>query len=260
MRKSLSVLIVLTMLLGVFTACKKEIEQVTLEDIRNRGEIIIGVKTDVPYFSYYDEVNGTYSGYEIEIARLIAEDLFGSAEKVTFFPVTAKTRTVHIEHGDIDLAIASFSVNEERQAQVNFSPGYYQDYAGLLTRNDSDIHGLADLNGKSIGVVQNSSAGNAINEAAKNLGITVRIVTYATYDDVLSAVIARRCDAFCTDRAILKGYINAETILTPDRFAPQNYAVATKKENIELAAYIDGLIEKWSNDGTLEALKEKYGI
>jgi putative glutamine transport system substrate-binding protein len=260
MRKIISVLLVISAMFALLTACEKKIEPLTVQDIKNRGEILIGVKTDVPYFSYYDEVKGDYTGYEIEIAQMIAEDILGSRDKVTFVPVTAKSRSLKVESGEIDMAIATFSVNEERQEQFNFSPIYYTDYIGLLVRNDSEIVDLSDLNGKIIGIMQNSSSGKPVTEAAEKLGISVRIVTYATYEDVLEAVLARRCDAFCTDRAILKGYLNEETMLTPDMFSPQDYAVATNKENTELAEYIHSLIEKWHGDGTLMALQEKYGI
>ncbi|MDR0992556.1 MAG: transporter substrate-binding domain-containing protein [Ruminococcus sp.] len=260
MHKIKSAFLILSVMLGIFTACAEKPEQVTLDDIKARGEIIVGVKNDVPYFSYYDSISGGYSGYEIELAQMIAEDLFGSRDSISFVPVTTKTRPVKLSNGEIDMAIATFTITEERIDNFNFSPSYYADFTGLLVMADSGIRDISDLNGKSVGVMQNSSAGKSINEAAANLGISVRIVTYATYDDIQQAVLARRCDAFCTDRAILKGYMTEDTLITPDRFSPQNYAVATKKENIELAAYIDGLISKWDGDGTLDALKTKYGI
>jgi putative glutamine transport system substrate-binding protein len=259
MKKIIYVLIAALTFALLGTGCARDYERTTA-DITERGQLIVGVKSDVPYFSYFDEASGTYKGYEIEIAELIAETLFGSRQNVEFIPITTRTRSVMLKGGDIDLVIASFTASEEREADFNFSHPYYTDHLGLLVRSDSDYRDIRDLEGKTVGVLQGSTSGNAVLEEAKRLDTEIKIITYASYDDIKDALLGGRCDAFCTDRAILRGYLTPELRLTPDEFSPQNYAVATKKENTELTVYINQLMELWAEDGTLEVLKSKYGI
>jgi putative glutamine transport system substrate-binding protein len=259
-RKIAAAVIAAMLVMLFFTGCGQNTEQITPEDIIERGMLFVGVKEDVPYFSYFDENTGEFTGFEIEIARLIAEDLLGSSDKIEFIPVTTRTRSVLIEHGEIDLAIATFSANEDRREDFNFSGSYYTDYAGLLVREDSNFRDLYDLNGKTVGVLQSSTASKAVSSEAQALGISVKTITYASYADIQTALVAGRCDAFCADRAILRGYVTPDLKLTPDEFAPQEYCVGSYISNTELAAYIDELITKWKQDGTLDDLKVKYGI
>jgi putative glutamine transport system substrate-binding protein len=259
-RRIATAVVAAVLIMMIFAGCSHNTEQITPEIIKDRGTLIVGVKEDVPYFSYYDSETGEFTGFEIEIARLIAEDLLGSSDKIEFIPVTTRTRSVLIEHGEIDLAIATFTANSDRREDFNFSGSYYTDYAGLLVREDSNFRDLLDLEGKTIGVLQSSTASKAVSSEAQALGISVKTITYASYADIQTALSAGRCDAFCADRAILRGYVAPDLKLTPDEFAPQEYCVGTHITNTELAAYIDELITKWKQDGTIDDLKVKYGI
>jgi putative glutamine transport system substrate-binding protein len=260
MKKILAAAVLTAVMFSLFSGCTGNANQITPEDLKERGEIIVGVKNDVPYFSYFDSAKGGYSGYEIEIAAMIAEEMLGSRDKVTYVPVTTRTRTVSLDHSEVDFVIATFTINEERLAKYNFSNSYYEDFCGFLVRTDSDIRDIGDLDGKNIGVLQGSSSGRAVKDAAKAAGVDINVITYASYPDIQAALLTGRCSAFCSDRAVLKGYLTNDLTLTPDMFAPQDYAIATRKNDTELAEYINELIIKWENDGTLTALKEKYGI
>jgi putative glutamine transport system substrate-binding protein len=260
MKKFISLLTALIMVTLLPAACGNNENQTTTAKIIENGQIVVGVKTDVPYFSYFDEASGAYIGYEIELAEMIAEELLGSRERIQFVPVTTRTRSFLLENNDVDIVIASFTVSDERLEDFNFSHPYYTDYLGLLVRNNSDYRDINDLDNKFVGVLQSSTAGKAVQEKAAEAGVGIKLITYASYEDIKAALLAGRCDAFCADRAILRGYENAELHLTPDKFSPQNYAIATKKNNTELAVYISELIEIREEDGTLDALKTKYGI
>jgi putative glutamine transport system substrate-binding protein len=259
MKKIIPLIIALMTLTMIVSGCTKA-DEITTANITERGQLIVGVKTDVPYFSYFDDASGTYKGYEIEIAELIAETLLGSRDSAEFIPITTRTRSVMLKGGDVDIVVATFSTSDERLEDFNFSHPYYTDYLGVMVRSDSDYRDIRDLGGKTVGVLQGSTSGKAILTEAERLDTKIKIITYASYDDIKDALLGGRCDAFCTDRAILRGYLTDDLRLTPDQFSPQNYAVATKKENTELTVYINQLMELWAEDGTLDALKTKYGI
>ena len=52
---------------------KMALAQTTVKDIKKRGELIVGVKQDVPNFGYKDPKTGRYTGLEVGIAKLIAK-------------------------------------------------------------------------------------------------------------------------------------------------------------------------------------------
>jgi putative glutamine transport system substrate-binding protein len=231
-----------------------------LDRIAGTGLLRVGVKSDVPGFGLQDPETGLYVGMEIEMAQLLAREIFGDESRVTFVPVTAKTRGPLLDNGDIDLVIATFTVTEERKLSYNFSTIYYTDGVGLLTKLADGYGSLKDLDGKTIGVAQSATSRQAIQEAAASLGIQVDFLEYATYPEIKSALDSGRVDAFSVDKAILRGYLDDSVGLLPDTYMPQPYGIASKLSNTDLASWVDGMIVKWLEDGTLEALIDKYGL
>ncbi|WP_231510254.1 family 1 glycosylhydrolase [Fischerella sp. PCC 9605] len=63
-----------------------------LRRIQNRGYLIVAVKDNVPGFGYRDPKTGEYSGLEIDLARAVAEQIFGARAKVKFHPVKSEQR------------------------------------------------------------------------------------------------------------------------------------------------------------------------
>lgn len=61
----------------------------SIADIQKRGELVVGVKQDVPNFGYKDPKTGTYSGIETDLAKMVADEL---KVKIHYVPVTAQTR------------------------------------------------------------------------------------------------------------------------------------------------------------------------
>jgi putative glutamine transport system substrate-binding protein len=242
------------------TGCKKQGNGGDLDSIRRAGVLKVGVKSDVPGFGLLNTAANQYEGFEIELAKLIAGEIFGDSGKVVFTPVTAKTRGPLLENGELNLIIATFTVTEERKRSYNFSTSYYTDAVGMLVKKSAGVKGLADLDGKTIGVAQSATSRAAINEAAKAAGVSLKFSEFATYPEIKAALDSGRIDVFSVDRSILAGYLDNESEILPDRFSPQEYGIATKLSNKELAAYIDGLVVKWLADGTIDGLIRRFNL
>jgi putative glutamine transport system substrate-binding protein len=244
----------------VLSGCKKQGGAGALDLIRRAGVLKVGVKSDVPGFGLLNTAANQYEGFEIELAKLIAGEIFGGGGKVDFTPVTAKTRGPLLDNDELDLIIATFTVTEERKLTYNFSTSYYTDAVGMLVKKSAGIKGLADLDGKTIGVAQSATSRAAIAEAAKAVGASLKFSEFATYPEIKAALDSGRVDVFSVDRSILAGYLDNETEILPDRFSPQEYGVASKLSNKELAAYVDGLITKWLSDGTIAGLIARFKL
>jgi putative glutamine transport system substrate-binding protein len=253
--------LVLSALSGaVFAGGKGDAGVSGVDAIKKEGVLRIGVKSDVPGFGLLNPDTGKYEGLEIELSKLIANEIFGNHERVAFTPVTAKTRGPLLDNGDIDFVIATFTVTEERKLTYNFSSIYYTDGVGLLTKTAARYNSLKDLDGKTIGVAQSATSRKAIEEGAASMGVKVSFAEFATYPEIKAALDSGRVDAFSVDKAILRGYLDSTVGLLEDTYAPQPYGVATKLSNKDLAAWVDGLITKWLSDGTIEGLVKKYNL
>jgi putative glutamine transport system substrate-binding protein len=231
-----------------------------VESIKKAGVLKVGVKSDVPKFGLVNTGTGKYEGLEIELSKLIAKEMLGNAEKVEFTPVTAKTRGPLLDTGELDLVIATFTITEERRLTYNFSSTYYTDAVGMLVKKAAGLSGLKDCDGKVIGVAQSATSRKAIQEAADKLGVKISFAEFATYPEIKAALDSGRVNVFSVDKSILNGYLDAQSLILPDAFSPQEYGVASKLDNKALASYIDGIIQKWLKDGTIAGLVKQFEL
>lgn len=239
------------------------------------GTFRVGVKNAVYGFGYQDEVTGTYSGLEIDLANMIAEAL--GYTNVEFTAVTAATRTELLDAGDINCVIATFTITDARKESWDFTTPYYTDAVTVLVEDASGVATLSDLVGKRVGVSSGSTSAKALVSAMIDAGVitsdgfvaeTFDPSTYAgevsftlfdDYPSISTALSAGTVDAFCVDKSILANYMTEGRSYIQDTFAPQEYGVATVKES-ELSTAIETLITGWLEDGTIDALIMEWGL
>lgn len=253
-KKFLSLLTIALLGLGMATSVAAD---TTVSDIQKRGELIVGVKQDVPNFGYKNPETGKYSGIETDLAKMIAKEL---NVKVTYVPVTAQTRGPLLDNEQVDMDIATFTITDERKKLFNFTTPYYTDASGFLVNKSSNITDIEDLNGKTIGVAQGSITETLIKEIGKKKGLKFSFVELGSYPELITSLHAHRIDAFSVDKSILSGYTSKRTEILDYSFKTADYGVVTKKSNTELNNYVDQLIRKWKEDGTLQKLYDKYGL
>jgi aspartate/glutamate/glutamine transport system substrate-binding protein len=232
----------------------------SIEAIKARGALKVGVKVDIPKFGYKDPKTGEITGFEIDIAKAIAKKITGDPAKIEMQGVTAKTRGPLLDNGEIDLVIATFTITEERKQSYNFSEPYYVDGVALLVKKNAGISGLKDLGDKNVGVAQSATSKAAIQKEAEKLGIKVNFLEFGTYPEIKAALDAGRVNCFSVDSSILQGYVDESTTILPDRFSPQNYGIASKKANEALASLVNTTLAEMKKAGELDKLVEKWGL
>lgn len=230
----------------------------TLETIKKRGEIIIGVKDDVPGFGLLNKDTKQIEGLEVDIAKIIAKEIFGDESKIRLVAVNAKTRGPMLDGSTVDAVIATFTITPERRKTYDFSTSYYQDPVGLLVRKDDGFKSLKDLNNKTIGVAMSATSKRILTEAAKNDAIELNFNEYPDYPSIKAALDAKRIDAFSVDKSILMGYVDDSSEILPDNFAPQEYGVVTRKSDPEFSKFVDDIIVK--NKAEIDELAKKWGL
>ena len=231
-----------------------------INKIKERGVLKVGVKVDVPKFGYKDPATEEVAGMEIDIAKSIAKEILGDENKVEVQGVSAKTRGPLLDNGEIDLVIATFTITDERKETYNFSDAYFEDGVGLLVKKDAGVKSLKDLDGKTIGVSQTSTTRAALEKAAGDQGITLKFSEYATYPEIKAALDSGRVQCFAVDAAILNGYVDDSSVILEDRYSPQEYGVASKKSNTDLAELVNKTIKDMKDSGELDSLIEKWEI
>ena len=270
-KRIFSLALLLAMCLVLLAGCKpKEATEETttkpvvvnatyLEELQEKGQIVVGVKTDVPELSYYDEKTGEWSGLEVELAYNIGCELFGVnrselGDKVKLVGVTVADREEKLRNGDIDLMLATYTKTQERAKVFALSDSYYTSYIGLMVRytpEDSNslgtknIKSLADLDGKIVGVARNSTTRHDMMEyiaTANQLKVNPQFTSYSSYEALYKALKKGDIDVIAVDVSILNGYDDASTKILPDRFAGQHYGAAVLPENAKLLDVVNKVI------------------
>lgn len=232
----------------------------TLDKIKANGVLKVGVKVDVPNFGLKNTATGEVEGFEIDLAKLIAKDLLGDESKVDVQAVTAKTRGPLLDNGEIDLVIATFTITDERKLTYNFSDPYFSDAVKLMVKKESGIQGLKDLDGKTIGVAQSATSMKALQAAADELGIKIKFDEYATYPEIKAALDSGRVQCFSVDGSILSGYVDDTTVILDEKYSPQEYGVASKLDNKDLAEYVNGIVNDLKTSGELDKMIATWNL
>jgi putative glutamine transport system substrate-binding protein len=256
---------------GETTAAGAAGEGVTadVQKIIDRGTLKVGCKSDIPKFSLQNTATGEYEGFEDDLAYEIAGSIFGvtaaeAKEKklVEFQGVTAKTRGPLLENGEIDLVIATFTITPERKETYNFSTPYYTDAVGLLVNKDSGITSIEGLDGKIIGVAQSATTKDGFKKYVDEKGYKVNpeFQEFDGYPALAQALATKQIDCFSVDRAILSGYVNDKNQILEDRFAEQDYGVASAKDNAGLATVVEEKVTSMISDGSMKKLQDQWGL
>ncbi len=229
-----------------------------VQEIVDRGVLRVGVKQDLPNFGYRDPKSNKYTGMEVEIAKKVAAEL---GVDIEFTPVTAQTRGALLDNGQLDMVIATFTITEERKELYNFTTPYYTDAVGFLVRKDSKIQSSWEaLDGLTIGVTQGSIQWGLLEEIAAEKGIELNFRELGSNSEVVVALAAHRVDAFSIDQSILSAFLGKTNELLDLQYQPSEYGIVTKKSNTDLATYLDGLVQDWTEDGTLQTIYDDFGL
>lgn len=125
------------------------------------------------------------------------------------------------------------------------------------------IQTLDDLNGKTVGV-QLGTTGDLMmsEEVGKADGLNLAgVEQYSKAADAVQALLTNKIDAVCIDDQVAKNFVAAnpdELTMLDTAYSEESYAIAVSKDNPELTEALNGAIAELKEDGTLDAILNKY--
>lgn len=221
-----------------------------LSEIQARGYLIVGVKTNRLPLGFIDET-GEISGFEIDIARRLAETLLGDATAVEFVPLRNVDRLNAVLEGRVDIAIAAITLTEPRRRLVDFSDPYYLDGTAFVVGDT--VQTLQDLRTRRIALLNRSSTVAHV----RYLLPGAELIGVDTYSEGQALLQNGSVDAYAGDASVLTGWVNTQGPLTgysllPNIISAEPLAIAIPKggQHDELQAAINrsirrGYAEEW---------------
>jgi glutamate transport system substrate-binding protein len=220
----------------------------TMAELAEAGSITIGTKFDQPLFGLVGP-DGVPQGFDVEIGKLIAGKLGIPEDGIEWVETISSNREPFIESGQVDIVIATYTINDARKEIVSFAGPYYEAGQSILTLTENeDIQGPDDLAGKKVCTVSGSTPEKNLLENFPD----TEVVPFGAYSDCIDPLRNGQVDAISTDNVILAGFANDNEDLEVrgEPFTEEPYGIGLAKDDTEFRDWINDVLEESYEDGT----------
>ena len=233
-----------------------ELAAESVENIRNRGRLIVGLDIGSNLFSFRDPITGDITGFDVDIAGEVARDIFGTPSQVEYRILSSADRISALQNNQVDIVVKTMTITCERRKLVNFSTVYLTAHQQILAPRDSPIADESDLPGKRVCVAQGTTSLNRIQQISP-APVIVSVVTWA---DCLVAIQQRQVDAVSTDDTILAGLVVQDPYLhiVGPNMSQEPYGIGINMQNTGLVRFVNGTLDRIRRDGTWTTLHRKW--
>lgn len=251
MRRIIALIIGITCI-SMFAGCGQE-SKTTYEKIMDKKEMTFAMTGAYPPFNFIDE-NGELAGFDIDIANALAEKMGVKAKPIT----TAWDGIIGGLTGNrFDTIIGSMAITEERLKKVDFSDPYYYDGAQFFAKSGSGLKSIEDLKDGKVGVV----TGTTFHDALKEMNNIKEILQFESDVDNFKSVEQGRIDGLVTGKFVgLQAPEKYGVAIEPvgSLLYSESIGIAIRKEDAELLEEINKALKEIQEDGTYEAISNKW--
>jgi general L-amino acid transport system substrate-binding protein len=224
----------LLMTTGLVLAATGLAEAQTLDQVRERGNLICGVTQGTPGFSNPDDA-GDWAGFDVDVCRAIAAAVLDDADAVSYVPLSNTERFTALQSGEVDILsrTTTRTLNRDTALGLNFAPVVFYDGQGFMVREDSGIASAMELDGASVCVSAGSTTELNVADYFAANGMEYAPVRFERAEEVLAAYDAGRCDVYTSDRSALaaRRLLMAEQgvhVLLPETISKEPLAPAVR--------------------------------
>ena len=233
----------------------------TMAALQSKGKIVVGVKFDQKGFGEKNPSTGKVEGFDVEIAKLLAQGIYGGRledqeSRLELKEAVSKNREPFIQNGEVDIVVATYTINDTRKQVVDFAGPYFNARQDILVKsNDTTIKRVEDLAGKKVCTAKGSTSEKNIRAKAP----TADILLFDTYGPCKEALLDGRVVAVSTDDTILAGLAdgNADLKLVKAPFSEEPYGIGLKKGDQAFRDFLNDRLETIFGNGQWAAAFER---
>jgi len=175
-----------------------------LDEVLARGKIIVGVTSEAPPFGFIDD-KSQLVGFDIDIARLMAKEIFGDENKIELFKQGFAARWPNVENGTVDFGVQVTTVYPDRALRVAFTRPYVDSGIVLVVKKDNPAKAVADLNTAANTVAHLTAP--VQEERGKRLYPKAKFLTFDSISAQFNAVKLGRATAAQLDTPVALWYV-----------------------------------------------------
>lgn len=255
-------LLAATLLVFAFSAAAQE--RSTLHEVLERGHVIVGTSSEAPPFGFINE-DGELVGFDVDIAKLIAKELFGEKGHIEFKKQGFAARWANASSGSIDFGIQLTTIHSQRPTKVAFTRGYVESSIVLVSNAGSGIDTIADANREDITVANLTVP--AQKETWQEHFPKAEVRVFDSTAAQFTAVRTGRVDAAQLDIAPAQYYAKQfdDIQITEDSVTtPRNHAIFTQLGDFTWWLYLDTIVREMRQgylyDEYAEIYKKWFGV
>jgi glutamate transport system substrate-binding protein len=216
-------------------------EGTTMAALAEAGTITIGTKFDQPLFGLVGP-SGEPEGFDVEIGKIIASKLGISEDNIEWVESVSANREPFIQNGEVDIVIATYTINDKRKEVVSFAGPYYMAGQSILVLADNeDIESEDDLVGQPVCSVTGSTP------AANLEALGAEVLLTDTYSNCLGPLRDGTVVAVSTDNVILAGLAaqnEGEFKVVGKPFTEEPYGIGLALEDTDFRNWINDVLEE----------------
>jgi polar amino acid transport system substrate-binding protein len=235
----------------------------TMEAIRARGALVVGVSADTLLMGARDPLTGQIEGFDIDVLHEISRAIFGDPNKLQFRVITSAQRLeVLTPDADgktqVDIVARTMTINCARWETIAFSTEYYEAGQKVLVASDSTAESIDDLEALGDQKVCAPASTTTLTRLESYSGIEA--VPAATHTECLVLFQQGKVDAITGDDTILAGFAAQDPYakVVGDAISAEPYGLGMPADKVDLVQFVNGVLDRMRSDGTWTSLYTKW--
>ena len=172
----------------------------TLDAIKSRGSLVCGVNTGLAGFAQPDS-QGVWRGFDVDYCKAVAAAIFGDASKVRYVPTTAQNRFTALQSDEVDMLArnTTWTLSRDTSLGFDFAATTFYDGQGFMVKTSTGVKSAKELDGATICVQPGTTTEQNLTDWARASNVKFTPVVIERLEELVSAFVAGRCDAYTTD-------------------------------------------------------------
>jgi polar amino acid transport system substrate-binding protein len=223
--------------------------------IQTIEEGTLTVCSDVPYPPFEFQEGGKYTGFDMDLMTEIAAGL--ELEMVVQDSAFEGLQSgLSLNSDQCDIVASAMTITEEREANLDFTEGYYDSQQSLLVPTGSDIGSIDDLAGKRVGVQQGTTGKTYTEENAPS---DAEIVSFPSDGEMYQAIQAGQVDALLQDLPVNIEHTKSGDFEIVETYSTdEQYGFAVKQGNTALLDAVNEQLQAMRDDGRYQEIYDTY--
>jgi len=232
-------------------------EESMIEQVLKRGVLKVGFSTFVPWAM--TDKSGQYIGFEIDVARRLAQDM---GVKVEFVPTKWSGIIPALLTGKFDIIIGGMSIKTDRNLKVNFTDPYYHTGMSMVAHQElaKGFSRIEDFNKPEVVIAVR--IGTTAVAAAKKHMPNAQLRQFDEESQAVQELLNGRAHALVSEEPLpaFQALKNPDKLFLPvkEAFDTSPIGLAVRKGDVDTLNFLNNWIRMIQEEGWIQERKRYW--